>query len=106
MKKQSPIRVRDLLIITLACLIPVLLLSACSQAPPQGVYAQEGRKDRTLTLEPDGRFSVQETETPIHGTYRIQGQVLVLITEDGQESRGVIRNNSLVDPQGNRWRKQ
>lgn len=106
MKKQLPIRVRDLLIITLACLIPVLLLASCSQAPPQGVYVQEGRTDRTLTLKPDGRFTVQETEAPIHGTYRIQGQVLVLITEDGQESRGVIRNNSLVDPQGNRWRKQ
>jgi hypothetical protein len=104
--KHSPIRLRDLLIITLSCLIPLLLLASCGQAPPQGVYVQEGRKDRTLTLEPDGRFAVQETETPIHGTYRIQGQVLVLITEDGEESRGAIRNNSLVDPQGNRWRKQ
>jgi hypothetical protein len=105
-KRHSPIRVHDFLVVTLGCLLPLLLLLSCSQAPPQGVYVQEGRKDRTLTLEPDGRFSVQETETPIHGTYRIQGQVLVLITEDGQESRGVIRNNSLVDPQGNRWRKQ
>jgi hypothetical protein len=94
------------LLLTLACLIPVLLLASCSQAPPQGVYVQEGRADRTLTLKPDGRFSVQETEAPIQGTYRIHGQALVLISEDGRESRGIIRNQVLVDPQGNRWRKQ
>jgi hypothetical protein len=94
------------LLLALACLIPVIFLASCNQAPPQGVYVQEGRADRTLTLTPDGRFSVRETEAPIQGTYRIQGQALVLVTEDGQESRGIIRNKILVDPQGNRWRKQ
>jgi hypothetical protein len=87
-------------------LLPVLLVVSCGQGPPEGVYVQDGRKDRKITLRPDGRFSVQEGEGAVTGRYRVEGQTLVLLTDDGQSSRGRIQRGNLFDPHGNRWRKQ
>jgi hypothetical protein len=106
-KKPVHIRLRQFLVVTLAGLLSMILIASCGKAPPQGVYVQEERADRTMTLKPDGRFAVQEQEgPPIEGVYRIEGQTLVLVAENGQESRGIIHDNILIDPQGNRWRKQ
>jgi hypothetical protein len=93
-------------VVTWAWLLPVLLLVSCGQGPPEGIYVQDGRKDRKITLRPDGRFSVQEGERAFTGRYHVEGQTLVLLTEEGQSSRGSYRRGILIDPHGNQWRKQ
>jgi hypothetical protein len=104
--------------ITLITAALVLLLASYSLAAgsdsPTGTYINKADKEY-MTLNPDGTCYLKLRKVPADfanpfftatGTYKINGDEVLLELEGGGEASGSIKGNTFVDNEGKIWLKE
>ncbi len=91
----------------------VLLVLGCG-APEQrpagqqhvGRYVKEGSPAEYTELRADGTFVVEERGHTLKGTYQVRGENITLFVGFGGTATGTIKDNTIVDNEGQTWTKQ
>lgn len=86
--------------------------SAASSPSVAGTYVNQQNNKEYLTLRADGTFTLKQQTKPynlehpyttLEGSYRLDGEKVLLNLKDGGEAEGKIQDNAFVDNQGKHW---
>lgn len=94
-----------------ALLVSLMLgCGAIEQRPAEqqhvGKYVKEGSPADYTDLKADGTFVVEERGQTFKGTYEVRGENITLFVGFGGTATGVIKDNKIVDNEGQTWTKQ
>lgn len=77
-----------------------------SIASVSGIYRSQKHKNRSIILDINGSFFLDEDEKGQHrGTYKLNGRKIILSLSDGKTVSGTIEGDILIDSHGRRWKK-
>ncbi len=86
--------------------------SAASSASVAGTYVNKQNNKEYLTLRADGTFTLKQQRKPydmehpymtLEGSYKLDGEKVLLNLRDGGEAEGKIQDNAFVDGDGKLW---
>ncbi len=86
-----------------------------SMASVAGIYVNQQNSKEYLTLRADGSFTLKQQKKPydiehpymsIEGSFKLQGDKVILQLKEGAEAEGKIQDNVFVDAEGKPWMKQ
>lgn len=86
--------------------------SADSSASVAGTYVNRQNNKEYLTLRADGTFTLKQQTKPynadhpymtVEGSYKLDGEKVLLNLKDGGEAEGKIQDNAFVDGEGKLW---
>jgi len=89
--------------------------SGTSMASAAGTYVNQQNSKEYLTLRADGSFTLKQQKKPydiehpymsIEGSFKLQGDKVILQLKEGAEAEGKIQDNVFVDAEGKPWMKQ
>lgn len=89
--------------------------SATTAASVAGTYVSPQNSREYLTLRPDGTFTLKQQSKPYNiehpymtfeGSFKMEGEKVMLLLRDGGEATGKIQDNAFVDTDGKPWMKQ
>ena len=89
--------------VILLVLLSAQLVYAASMAAR---YVNRDDKNDYITLESNRTFALQEKGLSLHGKYSIDGDTLTLTFDDGETATGTIKENTLIDNEGQVWLKE
>ena len=100
------LKVRPVLI-TLTIFTSMLII-ACGASSPVGKYVSDNPADGFVELKEDGTFFTggREPGKGFAGTYKIDGEQLLLVAPSGQASELTLRAGVIVGPDGERLIKE
>jgi hypothetical protein len=71
-----------------------------------GKYVKEGSPADYTELKADGTFVVEERGQTLQGTYEVRGENITLSVGFAGTASGTIKDNKIVDNEGQIWTKQ
>lgn len=86
--------------------------SATSSTSLAGTYVNQQNNKEYLTLRADGTFTLKQQSKPynvdhpymtLEGSYKLDGEKVLLNLKDGGEAEGKLQDNAFVDGEGKRW---
>jgi len=86
--------------------------SAAAPASVAGTYVNKQNNKEYLTLRSDGTFTLKQQRKPynmehpymtLEGSYKLDGEKVLLNLRDGGEAEGKIQDNAFVDGEGKLW---
>lgn len=90
---------------TVVLILTVLLLGGCLESGIEGKYVSTEDSEHYLELNSDGTFFYHEKLGSYSGTYEVKGDKIRLITPTGRAAEGKIEGDTLIDPDGDVWKK-
>jgi Lipocalin-like domain len=89
--------------VMLLVLLSAQLVCAASMAAK---YVNRYDRNDYITLESNRTFALKEKGLNLHGKYSIDGDTLTLTFDDGETATGTIKENTLIDNEGQVWVKE
>ena len=99
-------------ILTVTLLLVILSTTISCGKKGAGTYYKRGKPDEILQLKRNGTFYSKERMEftnqfiEVTGTWRLEGNRLILSTPMGLATSGELRGDTLIDPDGKQWIKE
>ncbi len=90
---------------TLAIALALVTFAACSRSL-SGKWVSERGGNRYREFKSDGTVFVQEGAQAGYGTYEIDGDTLIFKSPSGRAAKSTIKDNKIIDEDGEAWVKQ
>ena len=87
-------------------ILAVFLVGGCLELCIEGKYVNTKHPEDYMELNSDGTFFVyQEIRGSFSGTYEVKDDKIRLILPNGRVEVGKIEGNTIIDPEGEVWKK-
>lgn len=87
-------------------ILAVFLVAGCLESGIEGKYVNTKHSDAYMELNSDETFFVyQGIRGSFSGTYEVKDDEIRLILPDGRVEVGKIKGNTIIDPEGEVWKK-
>ena len=86
-------------------ILTVLLVGGCLESGIEGKYVLTKDPEYYLELNSDGTFFSHEKWGSVSGTYEVKGDTIRLIRPNGIAAEGKIEGDTIIDPDGDVWKK-
>ncbi len=86
-------------------ILAVFLVGGCLESSIEGKYVNTASPGDYMELNSDGTFFIHGNDIGVSGTYEVKDNTVRFIFPNGITFVGKLEGNTIIDPDGDVWKK-